>query len=159
MTTRELEFDRSLLGVAYPAGTFHVDAKVIRWFCQAIGETNPIHTDETAARTAGHPALVAPSTFCTVFVRGLGRPDIKLSFGGGGFHAGEAIDVLAPIYAGDTLTAITRLKDVYAKTGRSGAMVFVVWETTYTNQDGKKVALSRNTTLRMDNLREKRNAR
>jgi peptidyl-tRNA hydrolase len=32
------------------------------------------------------------------------------------------------------------LKDVYAKTGRSGTMVFMVWETTFRNQKGDVVA-------------------
>ena len=32
--------------------------------------------------------------------------------------------------------ASSHLKEVYPKTGRSGTMVFTVWETTFTNQDG-----------------------
>ncbi len=140
MTTQNLEFDRSLLGVDHPAGTFPVEQKAILNYCRSIGETNSIHTDEAAARAAGHPALVAPPTFCSIFVRALGRPDIRLNFGRTGFHAGEALETLAPIYAGDTLTAKTRLKEVYAKTGRSGTMVFVVWETSFTNQHSQVVA-------------------
>jgi acyl dehydratase len=42
--------------------------------------------------------------------------------------------------AGDRLTASSHLKDVYTKTGRSGTMVHVVWETTFSNQDGVVVA-------------------
>lgn len=140
MTTQQVDFDRSLLGVDYPAGTFQVEKDALLRFCKAVGETDPVYTDEEAARQAGHRALVAPPTFCANFVRGLGRPDIKLNFGRTGFHAGEAIDTLAPVYAGDTLTATTRLKDVYTKTGRSGTMVFVVWETSFTNQHGQRVA-------------------
>ena len=30
--------------------------------------------------------------------------------------------------------------ELYAKTGRTGTMVFVVWETTFSNQDGTVVA-------------------
>ena len=41
---------------------------------------------------------------------------------------------------GDRLTSSSRLKDVYAKTGRSGAMVFCLWEHTFRNQDGEVVA-------------------
>ena len=55
-------------------------------------------------------------------------------------HAGQRVQALAPICAGDQLNASSHLKDVYAKTGRTGTMVFVVWETTFTNQDGKVVA-------------------
>ena len=49
-------------------------------------------------------------------------------------------ETLAPILAGDSLTSATCLRDVYPKTGRSGTMVFLVWETTFTNQRGDKVA-------------------
>ena len=44
------------------------------------------------------------------------------------------------IVAGDSLTASSHLKEVYPKTGRSGTMVFVVWETTFRNQKGQVVA-------------------
>jgi len=150
MTTQGLEFDRSHLGVHYPAGSFQVEADTIVKYALATGQTNPIYKDEAAAKAAGHPALVAPPTFCTIFVRGLGRPDIKLNFGRLGFHAGEAVEELAPIYAGDTLTATTRLKDVYTKTGRSGTMAFVVWETAFNNQHGQTVAVVKESHVRRD---------
>ncbi len=140
MTTQELEFDRSQLGVEYDAGTFPVKADAIINSCLAMGESNPIYINEKAAQAAGHPALVAPPAFCGIFVRGFGRPDIGLKAGGGGMHAGEVIENLVPVYAGDVLTAKTSLKDVYAKTGRTGTMVFVVWKTAFTNQRGEKVA-------------------
>jgi acyl dehydratase len=56
------------------------------------------------------------------------------------FHAGQRVQPRAPIVAGDSLTASSHLKDVYAKTGRSGTMVFIVWETTLRNQKGEVVA-------------------
>jgi len=140
MTAQDVNFDRSQLGVGYPGGTFVVDKDDLLRYCKATGESDPLCNDEEAAKAAGHPALLAPPTYCANFVRSLGRPDIKLNFGRIGFHAGESIDIHAPIYAGDTLTATTGLKDVYTKTGRSGTMVFVVWETSFSNQDGQKVA-------------------
>ena len=50
------------------------------------------------------------------------------------------LETLGPIQAGDSLTASSRLKDVYAKTGRTGTMVFIVWETVFSNQNGQAVA-------------------
>ena len=47
----------------------------------------------------------------------------------------------APIKPGDTIEATSRLKEVYAKTGRSGKMVFAVWQTRFVNQQGDTVAL------------------
>ena len=55
-------------------------------------------------------------------------------------QTGSRVRLLATVVAGDRLTSSSRLKDVYAKTGRSGAMVFCLWEHTFRNQDGEVVA-------------------
>ena len=136
----ELEYDRSLLGKELPMGTFEVTRELIRSFCQAIGETNSIYTHEEAAIRAGHPTVIAPPTFCTIFDRRVPSPDLKLNFGGVGINAGQKVEMLAPVYAGDVLNASSYLKEVYPKTGRTGTMVFIVWVTMYTNQVGARVA-------------------
>lgn len=139
--TVELEFDRSFLGKEIPAGPFEVTRDLILGFCRAIGDSNPLYTDEAAAGRAGFAGLVAPPTLCTLLVREFNLPNIHLQFKGrGGGLGGEVVRPLAPIVAGDVLHGVTRLKDVYAKTGRSGSMVFVVWETTFANQREERVA-------------------
>ncbi|MCS7207583.1 MAG: MaoC family dehydratase N-terminal domain-containing protein [Dehalococcoidia bacterium] len=140
MPTPQVDFDRSLLGKPLPAGTFPVTAEGILAFCRAVGETNPLSTDEAYARRQGLPGLLAPPTYPNLFIRHLGRPEVVAVPLRQRLHAGQAVEPLRPIYAGDTLTATTRLKDVYTKTGRTGSMVFIVWETTFTNQRGEEVA-------------------
>ncbi len=39
-----------------------------------------------------------------------------------------------PVVAGDNLTMTKRIGDLYEKEGRSGTLVFVVMEFTFTNQ-------------------------
>ncbi len=136
----ELHYDRSLYGKEHLAGPFEVTKEQIQAFTQSVGETNPVVLDEAAARAAGFDGLVAPPTFCTVLVHRVSLPDIKLDFGKMQVHAGQRVQPRAPIVAGDRLTASSHLKDVYAKTGRSGTMVFIVWETTFRNQNGDVVA-------------------
>ena len=136
----ELEYDRSLYGKEHVAGPFEVTKKQVQAFTQSIGESNPVFLDEAAAREAGFRGLAAPPTFCTVLVARFNLPDINLKFGRMQAHAGERVQPRAPIVVGDQLTASSRLKDVYAKTGRSGAMVFISWETTFWNQNGEVVA-------------------
>ena len=138
--TMELEYNRDLYGVEHEAGPFEITAELIQTFNRSIGETNPVFTDAAAARAAGYPCLVAPPTFCTLLVRNVELPDIDLKFGRARFHAGQRVQARAPIFAGDRLTASSHLKEVYPKTGRSGTMVFTVWETTFRNQDGAVVA-------------------
>ncbi len=136
----ELEFDRSLLGKEHQTGPFEVTPELIRGFCSAIGETDAIFLDEDSAKEAGFLSVLAPPTLCTIFIRRVTIPDIKLKFGKMQVHAGQMIEPLSPIYAGDSLNAVSYLKEVYPKTGRSGTMVFIVWETLFTNQRGERVA-------------------
>ena len=136
----ELEYDRSLYGVEHKAGPFPVTLEIVRSFTQGIGETNPIFIDEAADKAAGYSGLVAPPTLCTIFVRQVKLPSVNVNFGKSSMHAGQKVQSLAPIIVGDEITASSHLKDVYAKTGRSGTMVFIVWETTFSNQRGQVVA-------------------
>ena len=54
--------------------------------------------------------------------------------------AGETkIELGAPICAGDTITLHKEIIDLYEKQGRSGALVFVVTQFTFTNQRGEQV--------------------
>ena len=136
----ELEYDRSLYGIEHEAGPFEISREQIKGFSTGLGETGPIHIDEEAAQAEGYRDVVAPPTFCTILVNKVKLPDINIQFGRTSMHAGQRVQYRSPIIAGDSLTASSHLKDVYAKTGRSGTMVFVVWETTFRNQDGTVVA-------------------
>lgn len=136
----ELDYDRSLYGKEHRAGPFKVTEKMVLEFTRSLAEAGPVFTDGAAARAAGYRGVLAPPTFCTIFVRRVALPDLNLKFGRMQVHAGQRVQSKAPIMAGDSLTASSHLKDVYPKTGRSGTMVFIVWETTFRNQLGEVVA-------------------
>ena len=136
----ELDYNKSLYGVEHRAGPFPVTRELVQAFSIGIGETSPVFTDVETARAAGYADLLAPPTLCTIFVRQIRLPSIDLEFGKISMHAGQRVQSIAPILAGDRLSASSHLKDVYAKTGRTGTMVFVVWETTFSKQDGTVVA-------------------
>ena len=136
----DLDYDRSLYGVEHQAGPFAVTKDMVQAFSKSIGETGPIYNDEAAANAAGYSGVVAPPTMCSLFVRRVELPDIKLKFGRSRFHTGQRVQPKGNIVAGDSLTASSHLKEVYPKTGRSGTMVFIVWETTFRNQNGQVVA-------------------
>lgn len=150
MNKDQIEFDKSKLHKEYPAGSFVVTEEEVSMYCSSIGEKSDICHDKQKAITAGYRDIVAPPTFCALFVRGFDRPDINLNFGNSGFHAGEAIDVLEPICVGDKLEASIQLSDVYVKTGRSGQMVFIVWEHIFRNQDGNISAKVRESHVRRE---------
>ena len=67
--------------VAKPrAGRDPVNQPIINNWVEALGDRNPIYTDEAAARDAGHPGIVAPPAMIQVWTMfGLGesvRPTI-----------------------------------------------------------------------------------
>ncbi len=144
----EIVYDRSLLGAEHHIGTFPITTEMILAFAKATGETHPLYSDVEKARASEYGGLLAPPTFSNLFIEGFRRPDIHLEFGDVTLFANQAIEPLVPIKAGDTLEASTKLKDVYAKTGRSGKMVFVVWETSFTNQRGEIAVLVQDSFVR-----------
>ena len=81
-----------------------------------------------------------PPPWSTSTSRRLIKPDARLSFKGTRLHAGQTLEVHQPVCAGDVLTAYTQLAEVYAKTGRTGTMAFMVWETSFVNQEEVTVA-------------------
>lgn len=145
--TEVLEYDRSVIGVEVEVGKFEVTKEQILAFCRAVGETNPLFTDEEAAKAGPYGGLVAPPTFYAIARVGQGL-DPKVRFGNTGFNAGQHCRFYEPIRPGDIITAKAQVADVYEKTGRTGRMVFIVRRTTYYNQHGRKVAEVDQSTVR-----------
>lgn len=105
-------------------------------FARALGETEPCYIQ------AG-PELVAHPTYCVRFKGQKFFPDTlpeKLKFRMS-FDAGKDIELGVPIRAGDVVTVLSTLHDVYEKTGRTGSMIFVVVRFTMTNQRDETVAV------------------
>ena len=65
--------DKKHIGKVIPAFRTVAEAGRLRFFAKAIGETNPVYFDESAARDAGHPSLPLPPTF--LFSLELEQPD------------------------------------------------------------------------------------
>ena len=131
-------FDRSVLGQEVDGGTFEVTREKVVAFARAVGETNPIYTDE---KSAPDGPLFAPPLLVSLFAKFEGPEDLNLKFEGHDYLAGQYIEPLGVVRAGDALTCTAKIKSVYKKTGRSGPMAFVVREHLFINQRGEKVAV------------------
>ncbi len=71
----------------------------------------------------------------------------RIACGGCQIHV-TACEDFEPVKVGDTVTATGRVADVYEKTGSSGTLLFIIFETDYVNQDGRTVARLRGTAIR-----------
>ncbi|MCS6802090.1 MAG: MaoC family dehydratase N-terminal domain-containing protein [Chloroflexota bacterium] len=134
-----IEFDRTLLDRPIPVGTFTWDAQKIEEYLAATGEGAPPE-DEFGP--------YAPPLMGMAFVGE--PPPLDLQWGRRTFLAGQVFWPLVPIRPGDMITTTTFLRDVYEKTGRTGHLVFVVWETELTNQRGEVVARCRRTLVHQE---------
>ncbi len=134
--------DKKHIGLKSAPHRVEVEKGRLRFFAKAIGETNPIYTDEEAAKAAGYASLPAPPTF--VFCLEMEQPNpfedletmgIDL---GKLLHAEQSFRYHAPICAGDCLTFEKQVSDIYDKKG--GALEFVVQDSRVKNQTGELVA-------------------
>ncbi|HEU5113408.1 MAG TPA: MaoC family dehydratase N-terminal domain-containing protein [Acidimicrobiia bacterium] len=138
----------------YPRFEMQVTATDIARFAHATGETDPIHFDRETAIAAGYADVVAPTLFSYVIrmhASALVPPD-QLELDGSPkadvpplptrrAMAGETSVALGErVVAGDVITVEKRLARMYEKEGRSGPLVFVEMEFTFTNQRGELVA-------------------
>ncbi|MCC6630837.1 MAG: MaoC family dehydratase N-terminal domain-containing protein [Gammaproteobacteria bacterium] len=136
-----------------------VTALDIRKFAQAIGETNPVHYDDAAAKAAGFSGIVAPPlffqtmTFDAVPLEQL-PPD------------GSPIELHVPVPAnramggaseyivrrlalvGELVTVRSVLKDVQAKCGKAGEIYAIVVQTDFTDASGDLMASEKATYLK-----------
>lgn len=140
---------RNLLGKEYPPFEVKVDKRWIRSFAEAIGETNPIHRDEGAARAAGFRGLVAPPTFPFAVVMEAGQSFMVLDELGvdktRAMHAEQSFEYFADLCAGDTITGRQKVVEQFDKKG--GALHFVVTQFRLDNQRGEHVCDLRTTVV------------
>lgn len=142
--------DASHIGIVSEPRVIEVERGQLKFFAKVVGETDPVYFDEAAAKAAGHPTIPAPPTF--PFSLALGAPAERGAVLGdmgvdmkSVLHGEQSFTYHRPIYAGDTITLVTRTSDIYAKKG--GALEFVIQDTTAHNQKGELCTEMRVTTV------------
>jgi hypothetical protein len=127
---------RARIGVAAPPTEAAVEAGHLKRFAEAIADPNPRWKSE------------APPTFLIA----LAPVSLHLAeaeeYGKGWLNGGNRFEYFEPVNVGDRITATGRVADVYEKTGSSGSLLFIIFETDYVNQHGRTVARLRGTAIR-----------
>jgi len=135
-----LDFDQSLIGREFEAeAPVEVTAEMIANFRFAIGDIVGVGNDPAKSPDASSSELVAPPAFAGIF-RLAELTFEKLPNSTRRLAAGMEVDFVIPICAGDRITMASRIVEVYEKTGRTGAMIFMVIGSTLKNQNGELVA-------------------
>ncbi len=132
---------KKAVGVPSKPVTIEIEKGMIRKFAESIEDPNPLWQDEGYAKKARYGGIIAPpGLLMGVEMRGRG---MELPFqlpGGQILDGGGEWEYIKPIKPGDVLTVVDKLHDLREREGRMGKMLFIVTETTWTNQHGELVA-------------------
>jgi len=134
--TQAVDRIKAKIGAAGPPVTAQVEAGHLRRFCEAIGDPNPRWLEE------------APPTFLVALAPPSYHVPEAEEYGTGWLNGGNRFEYLEPVRVGDRITATSKVADVYEKSGGSGSLLFIVFETEYVNQHGRIVARLRGTAIR-----------
>jgi len=130
-----------------PGKPLTICANDVERFCKVIGEDNPIFFDDEAARKSPYGSRPMPLTFpLTRFESGDERSFHVPLHATRRVRGEDELIVLRPIKVGDVIRARTRLVGIEEKTGRSGRMVFLRFQTEYL-LDNDEVAMIVRTTI------------
>ena len=137
LITEEL---RNLIGKEVGRRVTEIEKGAIRKFAQAIDDPNPLWQEEAYAKDSKWGSIIAPPTFisyCKTDMPEINFPLKRM------LHGEDEIEYYNPIRAGDTISSVCKVVDIYEKQGKKGPMIFTVLETSHTNQKAELVAKNR----------------
>ena len=137
---------RSFIGVESNPVTYEIERHSVERFACAVGDPNPLYSDEIAARKSSYGGLVAPPTFVRSLLPGsfpnpYPEPFAHVLDGGSSYRFRE------PIRVGDRIPVTRKSVDLFEKQGRLGTMLFKISETNYVNQIGRTATTQTTTTI------------
>ncbi|WP_240315684.1 MaoC family dehydratase N-terminal domain-containing protein [Sporosarcina sp. PTS2304] len=111
-------------------------------FATAIGDTNPLYTDENYANESAYEGLIVPPTFPIAMNNGDNELPIDLDHRRM-LHGEQEFIYYKPVRIGDRLRCQMRVSDLYDKEGKSGKMQFLKLDTEMKDDTGELVCISR----------------
>jgi len=100
-------------------------------FAELIGDFNPLHVDDAFARKSRFGGRIAHGAFTAGLISAALGNELP---GPGGIYLSQAIDFLAPVYLGDTITAVVTVSAWRPE------KKLITLKTEAFNQDEKQVA-------------------
>ena len=158
----------NLIGKSGDVRVFVVEKGAIMRFADAVDDQNPLYYDEEYARNSRYGSIIAPPGYISSFwltrrvskweaqkgassnlTEELANALSKAGFINPGLvDTGMEYDFFKPVRDGDTITALSKIKDITVREGKSGKMAFFTIETTYTNQNDDIVCKARSITIK-----------
>jgi acyl dehydratase len=145
-----IQVNRSVIGKEYPPFPVTVERGRIKDFARAIGDLNPFYLDDAVGRASEWGDVIAPPTFATSFRDEAGSAAFLAELGidiSRVLHGEQEFEIHRQMVPGETYLCRSKVLDVYEKSGKSGAMAFVVRETAITDRTNELVATARHITV------------
>jgi acyl dehydratase len=146
-----ISINKTLIGKEYAPYPVTVERGKIKEFARAIGDLNPFYLDDRVGVASEWGDLIAPPTFAVTFrdetadtgamLRDLGADISRI------LHGEQEFELFRPLQPGQTYLCRAKIVDIYEKSGRSGAMAFVVRETSITDRANEVVGAMRSITI------------
>ena len=138
------EMREQAIGTQSSPLTMEVEKGAIMKFAEAIGDSNPLWTDEVIARKSRYGGLIAPPTFLRS-IR-IERPELPFDLPFTRLlDGGSDWEYFQPVRVGDRITAKNEMIDLQERVGRMGLMIIMTNLITYVNQFEEVVATQTNT--------------
>lgn len=125
-----------------------VELGAVRRMALCVGDLDPIHFDEAAAKARGYRGVVAPWPLLWLYFFTCTIYEHDFPFGKATVHGQDDYDFFEPMIVGDVITVRTAMVDARLKHGKVGRLGQVVSERRFTNQRGELCAVLRTTLFR-----------
>lgn len=145
MANNSGDLEQSLVGMEGSVFIVEVERGQIKRFAEAIGDPNPLFSDQEAAAKTPYGGIIAPPTFAITFgADGSGALQLELDYRRM-LHGGQEFIFFRPIRVGERLYCQSKVVDLYEREGKGGGMQFLVIDTEAKDAEGNHIVTSRNT--------------
>ncbi len=128
---------RDWVGKEFHRAEYTIGQQQVLDYAASCGDTDPRYSDPSNPDFEAHPTFIG----CLGNTRDAMTPQDFPGLGRGrSIDGGKSVEIHGPIRPGDRLSARSEIADIYAKTGRSGTMLFIVHRLNFFNQNEEPVA-------------------
>lgn len=132
-----------------------IDKTTIIRYVQAVSDLNPLYIDEEYAKETDYGGIIAPPTFIFDIIPAAteigddGRDVTRIALPGFKVaRGGNEYQFLEPARPGDVIMRRRKIVDVFERDSKKvGKIIFIVYDTTYSNQDARVLGINRETLL------------
>lgn len=140
-----MDIDRTMIGLKSRPYTAEVNREHAAAFAAAIGDDNPLYSDEQYAGDTAYKGTTVPPTYL-IALGGDGELPIQLDYRRM-LHGEQEFIYHRPVRYGDRLECTMSVTDIYEREGKSGTMQFLVLDTEMKDEEGQLAAITRNTII------------